>query len=60
MLHMQQILPKGKCSHFYRNHVEMPHDFAGRIIQEVSYYTKYGATWVSCPPADVVTRATPL
>ena len=30
MLHMQQILPKGKCSHFYRDLVEMPHEFARR------------------------------
>ena len=26
MLHMQQILPKGKRSHSYRDNVEMPHD----------------------------------
>ena len=42
---MQQILLKGTCkyshSHIYieRDHVEMPHDFARRKIQEVSYYT---------------------
>ena len=39
MLHMQQILPKGKCSRFYRDLVEMPHEFARREdTQQVSYY----------------------
>ena len=32
----------------------MPHDLARRKIQHVIYN---GATWVSCPQADVVTWA---
>ena len=28
MLHIQKILPKAKCSHFYRDLVEMLHEFA--------------------------------
>ena len=49
-----------ECSHFYRDHVEMPHDFARKKIQEVSYCLRNGAICIGCPQADVVTRAVPL
>ena len=54
MLHMQHILPKGKNTVTpIEIQLKCPHVFARREIQQVSYYSRNGTTWVSCPRADV-------